>query len=153
MKKLFLLLTIAVLFASCGKRVLTDEAHGMPDDTWMRFEPEAFAVEVSNIDVPYLITMTLKYDTTRFTDEALPLVVEFFADSNARHTLFPEIRLINRAGDRRGTVVDRFCTVVDTLDRCRLFNEAGRYTYRIKQRTSKYEIHGITSVGLKVEKI
>ena len=152
MKKLFLLLFVAILFASCCKKVLLDETHGFTNDTWLRFEPEVFEVDVNNIDDPYVVTISLRYDTLLFYDDALPLVVEFFADSNARHTLFPEIRLTARTGVRRGILVERFCTVTDTLDRCRLYNEAGRFTYRIKQRTSKYEISGIAALGLKVER-
>ncbi|MBQ6238643.1 MAG: hypothetical protein IJK07_10560 [Bacteroidales bacterium] len=152
LSKLLLAAMAMLVLTACGKRVLIDETHSFADNTWMRFEPEQFEVNVKNIDVPYQVTVSLQYDTTLVTGDALPLVVEFFADSNARHTLFPEIRLVDR-GQRRGTKVDRFCTVVDTIDRCRLFNEEGTFTYRIKQRTSKYEIGGIAGLGLRVSEL
>ncbi|MBP5190665.1 MAG: lipoprotein [Bacteroidales bacterium] len=153
MKKILVLLSAVLVLASCGRRVLIDDMHQFANDTWLRFEPETFEFDVDNIDEPYLVTVALKYDTTRLTDVSLPLVVEFFADSNARHTIFPVIRLVGRDGKRLGTTVDRYCTVTDTLDRCRLYNEKGRFTYRLKQRTSKYEIGGINGLGLKVEKL
>jgi gliding motility-associated lipoprotein GldH len=152
-KKILLFLTASLLLVSCSKRVLLDETHDFANNIWLRFEPEVFKVDVKNIDDPYLVTMTLSYDTSLFDYETLPLSVEFFVDSNARHTFFPSIRLVNSDGVRRGTVIGQYCTVSDTLDRCRLYNEADQYTYRIKQRTSKYEIDGISGVGLKIEKL
>lgn len=150
LSKLLLASMAILMLASCGKRTLLDETHSFDNDTWKRFEPEVFEFDVKNIDVPYVVAVSLRYDTTLLSGTELPLVVEFFADSNARHTLFPSITLIDRKGQRRGNTVERYCTVVDTLDHCRLFNEQGRFTYRIKQRTSKYEIGGIAGLGLKV---
>lgn len=147
------LMLVALTISSCGKRTLIDETHSFANDTWKRFEPEVFEFDVKNIDVPYVVTLTLSYDTTLVTDAALPLVVEFFADSNARHTLFPSIMLTDRSGHRKGSTVERYCTVVDTIDNCRFFNEVGTFTYRVKQRTSKYEIGGIATLGMKVSEL
>lgn len=147
------LMIMVLTFSSCGKRTLIDETHSFVNDTWKRFEPEVFEFDVKNIDVPYVVTLTLSYDTMLLTDAALPLVVEFYTDSNARHTIFPSITLADRDGQRKGSTVERYCTVVDTIDRCRLFNEAGTFTYRIKQRTSKYEIGGIATIGMKVSEL
>ena len=147
------LMLMALAISSCGKRTLIDETHSFANDTWKRFEPEVFEFDVKNVDVPYVVTLTLSYDTTLVTDAALPLVVEFFADSNARHTLFPSIMLTDRSGHRKGSTVERYCTVVDTIDNCRFFNEVGSFTYRIKQRTSKYEIGGIATLGMKVSEL
>ncbi len=149
----FFVAAMMLLLASCGKRTLIDETHSFANDTWKRFEPEVFNFDVKNIDVPYVVTLTLSYDTTLVTDAALPLVVEFFADSNARHTLFPSIMLTDRSGHRKGSTVERYCTVVDTIDNCRFFNEVGTFTYRVKQRTSKYEIGGIATLGMKVSEL
>ena len=132
LSKLLLASMAILMLASCGRRTLLDETHSFDNNTWKRFEPEVFKFDVKNIDVPYVVAV---------------------ADSNARHTLFPSITLIDRKGQRRGNTVERYCTVVDTLDHCRLFNEQGRFTYRIKQRTSKYEIGGIAGLGLRVSEL
>ena len=152
MRKIVLFLAVALLCVSCGKRVLLDETHQFDNDTWLRFEPEMFNVKVSNTDNGYVITATLKYDTMRLSGDVLPLLVDFYIDSTELHNFTPEMRLFDAKGFRRGTTIGQYCTVTDTLDRYRVYNKMGNYTYRIKHRTSKYEIHGVTSLGLKIEK-
>lgn len=146
-------LIIALVTVSCSKGVVLEENHSFNNDTWMRFEPEVFQVPIVNNDIPYCLTVTLRYDTSMFMAKELPLVVDFFLDSNELHNITPTLRLRERNGKLRGEIMDHYCTVIDTLDRFRMYSKNGTYTYRIKQRTTKYEIGGITSFGLKVEKI
>ena len=144
-------LMAATLFSACGPKTLIDETHVLKENKWMRFEPEAFLFDVTNTSDCYQVTMTMSYDTNILKLESLPLVVDFFADSNELHNFILTFRMFDRKGDRRGTLEGSMCTVSDTLDRFRFFNHAATYTYRIKQRTSRYELFGISSVGLKVE--
>lgn len=153
MKKTILAVALVSLLVSCGKRVLLDETHSLDKNVWMWSEPEVFDFEVQDVDNPYVIVMSMSYDTDLVTSSSVPLKIEFFTDSNARHTLFPSLTLVDRDGSRRGTKIDRFCTVTDTLDRCRLFNEAGVYTYKVKQLTGKYEMNGVSALGMKVERL
>ncbi len=148
-----IILAIFLIASSCNKKTIIDENHSFKNDTWMRFEPEVFLVPITNNDIPYCLTVTLRYDTSLLTAKELPLVVDFFLDSNELHNITPTLRLRERNGKLRGETLDRYCTVVDTLDRFRMYSKNGTYTYRIKQRTPKYEIGGITSFGLKVEKV
>jgi gliding motility-associated lipoprotein GldH len=148
------LLTLSLLLlASCGKKVVLDETHNFKDETWMRFEPENFSLPIENNDHIYRVCVTLRYDTSRLDYKSLPLVVNYFVDSMELHNFMPEIRLRDRNGKLRGEVYDHYCTVSDTIDRYRLYNRPGTYTYSIKQRTSKYSISGLTSITLKVERV
>lgn len=151
MKKLVLLSFIAFLTA-CGNKVVFEENHPFPNDIWQRFEAQEYKIDITDNDVPYCLTLTLRYDTSRFNPVELPLVVDFFMDSTELHNITAAIRLKGRNGKLRGETIDQYCTVIDTIDRFRMFNKCGTYTYRIKQRTSKYEIAGLTSLTLKVEK-
>ena len=151
MKKLFLLLAVAMLCVSCGRKVLLDETHIFDNDTWYRFEPEKYKVQVNNTEKGYVITATLKYDTARLSGDVLPLLLDFYIDSTELHNFTPQIRLFDKKGMRRGATIGQYCTVTDTLDRYRIYNKTGNYTYSIKHRTSKYEINGVTSLGLKIE--
>ncbi len=151
-KTLLVSLTLMLLCAACGKKNIIDDTRSFAGNRWMRFEPEVFKVDIKNTDKQYIITTTLTYDTTVFNANELPLVVDFFADSNEMHNFTPTLRLKNADGTRRGQTIGALCSVTDTIDRLRSFNKAGDYTYRIKQRTSKYEIYGISSVTLHVEK-
>ena len=151
MKKTIILLSL-VLLCACGNRVLIDETHQFDNGVWMRFEPAEFKVDVKDIEPSYNVCVTLRYDTSRYREDVLPLVVDFFPDSNELHNFTPIVRLRNRDGSMRGEVISNYCTVTDTIDRHRLYNREGTYTYRIRQRTSKYEIYGFNSVSFKVTK-
>ena len=119
MRKLFLLLAVALTLASCGKKVLVDETHQFSDNKWLRFEPEMYSVKVDNTSDGYVITATLRYDTTMITGDILPLLVDFYIDSTELHNFTPNIRLRDRKGALRGSTVGQYCTVSDTLDRYR----------------------------------
>ncbi len=152
MRKILIMIAAAMVFAACGKKVIVDQTVGLENDCWLRFEPAKFSVPIKNIDKSYAISITMRYDTSRFAGNELPLLVDFFADSNEMHNFTPTLRLKNADGTRRGQTIGALCSVTDTIDRLRSYNKAGDYTYRIKQRTSKYEIYGISSVTLHVEK-
>lgn len=152
-KTILLIFAAAALFTACGKKNLTDDTHSFAENRWMRFEPEVFKVDVRNTDKQYIISTTLTYDTTIFSADELPLVIDFYADSNELHNFMPSIRLKTKKGALRGSAVGQFHTVTDTIDRCRTFNKPGTYTYRIKQGTSKYQIDGISSLNFKVTEL
>ena len=152
-KTLLVSLTLMLLCAACGKKNIIDDTRSFAGNRWMRFEPEVFKVDIKNTDKQYIITTTLTYDTTVFNANELPLVVDFFADSNEMHNFLPSMKLRNRNGTTRGTMLAQFHTVTDTIDRCRTFNKPGTYIYRIKQGTSKYELNGISSLNLKVSEL
>ncbi len=152
-KTLLVSLTLMLLCAACGKKNIIDDTRSFAGNRWMRFEPEVFKVDIKNTDKQYIITTTLTYDTTVFNANELPLVVDFFADSNEMHNFLPSMKLRNRNGSPRGTMLAQFHTVTDTIDRCRTFNKPCTYIYRIKQGTSKYELNGISSLNLKVSEL
>lgn len=145
-------LVAAFCLAGCGNNVLLDETHSLPDNKWLRFEPEEFHFEVSDINACYNLSITVNYDTTLLTDRTLPLSVDYFSDVNEQHHLTRDIPLIDHQGNRRGDVLGRYCTISDTIGRYQVFNRKGEYTYRIKQRTSRYEMNGVSSINLKVVK-
>ena len=147
------LLFILTLLVSCGNRTVLDETHQFDNNCWLRFEPEVFQADINNTERGHLITLSLTFDTSILTSAELPLVVDFFADSNELHNFAPSIRLRNRKGELRGETVANFCTVTDTIDRFRTYNQRDTYTYRIKQRTSKYEIYGVSSINLRIEEL
>ena len=151
-RKTFTILTLALTLFGCGKSVSIDETHFFKNNCWMRFEPEVFIANINNTDDYYNIYVTLKYDTNFLTTSTLPITVNFYADSNEKHNIMPELRLRDKKGQLRGTTIENYCTVTDTIERLRLYNTKGDYTYKISQRTSKYELHGVSSIGLKIEK-
>lgn len=144
---------LLMLCISCGNKTLLDETHQFNNNCWMRFEPETYNFEVRNGEKGHAVILNLTFDTAVLTSDELPLVVDFFADSNELHNFAPTLRLRDRKGRLRGETIAQFCTVADTIDRYRTYNHTGQYTYRIKQRTSKYEIYGVCSLKMRVEEL
>ena len=147
------ILAVALLAVSCGSRTVLDETVPFANNCWKRFEPVEFTIPKVNPDKAYRICLTIRYDTTRLTSSALPLLVMFYADSNEHHTIIPDLELRDQKGRRLGHTVGQFCTVCDTIDHYRRFNHAEPYVYKIKQRTSKYELYGVASIQMKAETV
>ena len=144
---------ICFLAMSCGTRTVLDETHQFSNNCWKRFEPTEFTIPAVNPDNAYRISLTLRYDTTKLTTKELPMIIKFFADSNERHTIMPDFQLRDQKGRLLGQTVGQYCTVSDTIDHYRKFSHAAPYLYSIKQGTSKYELYGIASLQMTVEKL
>lgn len=152
-RKLLPLIALCLFVASCGSRTVLDETKPFSNNCWKRFEPVEFTIPKVDPNEAYRISLTLRYDTTRLTGKILPLLVVFYADSNERHTITPDFELCDQQGKRHGQTVGQYCTVSDTIDYYRRFSHAEPYTYKIKQRTSKYELYGVASLQMKAEKL
>ena len=141
-----------LMISACSSKPVADETHMFNNNCWLRFEPEVFTADITDSDRPYIISLTLTYDTARFKASEMPLVVDFFADSNEMHNFTSRIRLRDKRGNLRGETIGQYCSVTDTIDSYRIFNRPATYTYRIKQGTSKYEIYGMSKLNMKVSK-
>lgn len=152
MKKLFFTIPLiaTLLLTSCGKSKIADSTQEFPENCWLRFEPAVFTTSPAKTDRTYNVCLSITFDTTKLGYSTLPLLVNFYADSNEMHTFIPDMRLRDKNGQLRGTTITKFCTVTDTIDKLRTYNHAVPYTYRIKQRTSKYELYGVTSINLTI---
>lgn len=144
-----LVLTLLIV-TSCGKRVLTDQTVNFDNARWGYFEPALFQADVDDTDNPYSVCLTLHYDTNKLQYTTIPVIVRFYIDSSEMHSFNATLRLKDRSGKRRGDIIDNRCIVTDTIDRCRIYNQEGQYTYRIIQFTSKYEIFGVESLRMRI---
>lgn len=151
--KILTIFTFVLLFSSCGTKTVLEETKPFANNCWKRFEPVEFTIPQVDTEKAYRISFTLRYDTTKLRDKMLPLLITFYADSNERHTIIPDFELRDKNGKLLGQTVGQYCTVSDTIDYYRRFNHAEPYTYKVKQRTSKYELYGITSLQMKAERL
>ena len=155
MKRYFVLpILIAVVCMMCTscKKTLTDETHNLPNATWARFEAQKFQFNVKNIDNCYHIVLTVNIDTTTYKENTLPLVVNMTSEGGETRMFYSNIKLRDKKGKRYGDVVGNYQTASARLRSYMYFNNKGQQNIAIKQGTSKYELPGITSVNLRVEK-
>lgn len=119
----------------------------------MRFEPEEFIVNVPSEEDYYNIEMTICLDTNIFKGKEFPLVVNMISSEGEQRMFDAHIPLFNfKEGGRIGTFEKTFQTSSNLVRKYLSFNRKGDFKLQIKQGTSKYELHGIKSIGVKVEK-
>lgn len=152
MKKILLFTFAALLFASCGNKVILDQTSQFKDDTWLRFQPENYAFNVKNIDDCYNFTVTVDVDTSRFHEAGLPLMLEIKSPEGETRTIFNTLLLRNHEGTLMGEFVDGYLHVHQVVRQFYFFNIPGDYTVALSQRTNKYEIYGIHNASIRIEK-
>ena len=96
MKHLFPLLLTAILFCSCGQKVLLDEESTFVNNKWMRFdEPVQFSFNNDNTEDFYNFIFSVSIDTNRYHQNGLPITVELCSPNGEVRTMFSDIVLRN----------------------------------------------------------
>lgn len=153
-RKLFALASaILLLCAGCGQKPLHDESRTFANDTWMRFEPEHFMVNVTNTDDCFNIEVFVTVDTARYRESSIPLMLEVESPDHEKRTLFSTLPLRNLNGNCLGSFTDEgYLVCHQTVRDYYFFNSKGVHTLTLGQRTSKYEIKGIKELRLTINK-
>ncbi len=154
MKRILILLCAALMLAgltACNKTIL-DETHTFTNETWLRFEPESYSFDIDDCYDCYDLLLTLRIDTTRYTDNVLPLIVDLYT-ANQEHRMFTtELKLHDRNGTLNGKRLGKYVDVTVPAKRFFYFNTEGTQRMEIKQATSRYEIAGINRLTATVQK-
>ncbi len=154
MKRILTLLCAALMtvgFAACNKTLL-DDTHHFANEKWMRFTPEKYSFEVSNIDDCYDILLTLRIDTTRYSANELPLIIDLYTANDEHRQFSAEAKLHDRNGTLNGTRMGQYVDITIPAKRFFYFNSSGTQRLEIKQATSRYEIDGINRLTVEVKK-
>lgn len=147
------LLLTSLTIVSCGKKVILDETRTFSNNTWLRFQPEHFDVTPASTDDCYNFLVTVAIDTARYRENGLPVMMELESPDHERRTLFSTILLRNNDGNWMGEFGDDgLLTVTKMVRQYYFFSSAETHSLNLSQRTSKYEIHGIRSINLHIER-
>jgi len=153
MKKILTTIAIAIIFimSGCSDKVVFEEKHNFPNSTWMRFDPENFEVNIKNITDCYDIYFSVTVDTNVIRINNLPLVVNIEDSEGSRRVFMSDIIFQNKKGESMGKTIGSF----EYTARAReyfYFNSKGIHKFSIKNSTQFYELKGIASIGMKIEK-
>ncbi len=153
MKRLLPILLTAILFCSCGQKVLLDEECTFPNNKWMRFDaPAQFSFTSDNTEDFYNFILTASIDTTLYHQNGLPVTIEMSSPNGETRTMFADIVLRNYQGNWLGEFDDQgIMHVTQQIRQFYTFNATGDYTIKISQRTNKYEIEGINGIRFRIE--
>ena len=154
MKKILTTIAIAITFimSGCTDKVVFEEKHNFPNSTWMRFNPENFEVEIKNINDCYDIYFTATVYTNVIRINNLPLVVNIEDSEGSRRVFMSDIIFQNKKGESMGKTLGSFVEYTAKAREYFYFNSKGIHKFSIKNSTQFYELKGIASIGMKIEK-
>ena len=137
---------ISLLFLfSCGKKTVFESTITPPNSQWNIFKPADFSFEISDTSKPCKIFFLLKIDKTKMKESLIPISVEMKYPNSEKRTLMKNL-IIDSAKAVNG--VSQF-----PIQTYKEFNLSGKYIYSFSQVTSKYNLEGIESIGLRIETV
>lgn len=152
MHRILILAILPLLFVSCGKKTVLDETHNFNNQIWMRFEPEKYQFEIKNTEDCYDIIFRIRLDTTTFTSEELPLIVDLFNGNEEHRNFTVTAKVHTNKGTLNGTRMAQFVDLEVPAKKYFFFNVSGTQRIEVKQATSHYELPGVNSLGVTIQK-
>lgn len=150
---LLLLAACLGLFAACGNGSVYQESVTFPSQSWQRFEPREFHIDIANADDCYQIHVAADIDTHRYRETALPLTFKMTSAQGETRTFFASLMLRSKDGHTLGHPnSDGTMHYRQQVKEYFYFNSTGSHTLSVGQRTSRYEINGICKVEITIDK-
>lgn len=148
MKNIILKYTAIILLFflfSCKQKTVFETTINPPNNEWNIFKPVDFSFEISDTAKPCKIIFLLKIDKTKMKEHTIPISVEMKYPNSEKRTLTKNL-IIDSAKVVSG--VSQF-----PIQTYKEFDFPGKYIYSITQITSKYNLEGIESIGLRIETV
>lgn len=145
------------MLVSCGgKNVLVDDQREFPNTVWNRFQPEKFEITVNNTDDYYCIDFEVVVDSALMRNDQLPLTVNLYSPDGERRMFYTYINLMENGrwkGEvKKGRSQEGLRVLRQNIRPYFTFNSKGTYRMEIGQATSQYDLDGVESLRLIVER-
>ena len=138
---------------SCNKsNVIFEEVTNFANQKWLRQEAKSFNVNIDNIDDCYNIYFTMEIDTNSVRDKNFPLVVNLYSANGERRMFYSYLHLRNEKGTWLVPLEGSKLMVDQRIKEYFFFNSLGEHRLEIGQGTDRYEIKGVESFGVRIEK-
>lgn len=146
----------AVLLCSCGGKSVLDEERTFANATWNFFTPEVFEFDITNPDDYFNITLEVMLDSALMRNDQLPLTVNLYNEDNERRMFYAYINLVEngrwKGEPLKGRDREGLRLMSQRVREFFLFNSSGHYRMEVGQVTSQYDLEGIESLRVKIEK-
>lgn len=150
MRRLLIIAILPLLFVSCKNKTILDETHNFNNQVWMRFEPEKYQFEITNTEDCYDIIFRIRLDTTVFTSEELPLIVDLFNGNEEHRNFTVTAKVHTKNGTLNGTRMAQFVDLELPAKKYFFFNASGTQRIEVKQATSHYELPGVNALNVTI---
>lgn len=152
----FIPLLFLLLLTSCSNNVLVDDTRVFDRQVWQRFTPESFDVTVDNPDDYYRIDFEVVVDSALMRNDDFPMTVNLYSPDGERRMFYTYITLKENGrwkGESKKESNPKGMRVLrQTIRPYFNFNSKGTYRIEIGQATSQYELEGVESMRLIIEK-
>lgn len=139
------------LLAACTPKRIADEVREFDHDVWNRFTPELFDIKVDNNEDLFNIDFEVKVDTALFRYDYMPFVVELDSPEREHRQIFTGVEL-KTSGRWRGEAEGAYRVVQGRIRSLFSFNHKGVHKLSVKQDTPQYDLEGIHSFRVIVER-
>ena len=140
--KLNVAIFLIVLLNSCGEKVVFKTDINQPNQVWNIYKPAVFDVDIQDTSKTYKISVALKLNH-RMQERFIPIDIQTLSP-NGESRAAADYLIMDSA-----LTVGEFSEFV--IQSNKHFNSPGKYHFSITQRTAKYDLEGIESIGLRVK--
>lgn len=142
----------ALLAAGCTSNTIVDEERTFNADVWNRFTPEVFEVDIANAEDYFNIDFTVSVDTAHYRYTNVPLTVNLYSPDGERRMFYATVYLQENGRWRGEAAEGGRRTVGQRIRSFFSFNKSGRYRLEVGQATSQYDLEGVHSIGVYIER-
>ena len=152
MKKILPLMVVCAMLASCAKfhysEIKSDNV-----GVWNSFEPKVFEFDWKKPEMCVDLSITVGVDTAVYRDDAMPLIVKLASPDGESRQFQTQVIVRDRDGVLHGEADENGHIVCTEIVRPHMFfNTKGVHRIEIKQGTSKYDLPGVHTVGISIDK-
>ena len=135
---------------------MVDETREFDHAVWQRFSPESFEINVSNPDDYYSIDFEVVVDSALMRNDQLPLTVNLYSPDGERRMFYAYINLKEHGRWKGETLKNRtkegLRVMRQNIRPFFTFNKKGTYRMEVGQATSQYDLEGLLSFRLDIER-
>ncbi|MBQ0016411.1 MAG: hypothetical protein KBT04_05455 [Bacteroidales bacterium] len=141
-----------LVITSCKQKVVVNDTRTFADKNWVRFTQETFDVNIADVDECYDIYLSAVIDTALYRQAGLPIIVSITHNDGETRQFRTDLALKNAQGQWQGEFKDGLLNYTKCIRPYFFFNSNGKYTIALSQCSHRYDLYGVVSVTLHIER-
>lgn len=128
-----------------------NEERTFAHDVWNSQTPEIFEIDITDSNAFYSVEFTVSVDTAVYRYESFPFYADIYTPDGAHRHLSPEFP-IKQYGRWKGEMRDGYRVISKRLYDYFPFSKPGTQRIEVKQATSQFNLEGIHSFAINIQK-
>ncbi|MFA6199666.1 MAG: hypothetical protein WC679_04585 [Bacteroidales bacterium] len=153
---LIIALFFCLAFVSCGKKQIYEKTVIFPNQTWERIENgkdvKFEKINVKSKEDAYDINISFRHKPTINVDE-ISFILRIISPSGMKKESIHTLKLKDRYGKKYiGKNLGEEIDIKEPIKQYFFFPEVGEYTIVISNYCEKYEVNGLSNIGIEIVK-